>query len=198
VIWRSGRSIVLYRGMGYEFPCVKSYATSKSGDSDQDLDQICPDNKTSFGGRAWSRESTSDATESLLDELGPRYKDWSGWDPIPVDADLLPGRIPAYKPPYRMLPFKTRSKLRDAEMTALRRLARNIAPHFALGRNREHQGLAEAIVKLWEKSAIAKIAIKRGVPNTSNAIMAEEIKVFFFISLFFSDCYLHIRVADFM
>lgn len=47
------------------------------------------------------------------------------------------------------------------------------------GRNREHQGLAAAIVKLWEKSAIAKIAIKRGVPVTNNEIMAEEIKVFF-------------------
>lgn len=39
------------------------------------------------------------------------------------------------------------------------------------------QGLAQAIVKLWEKSIIAKIAIKRGVPNTCNERMAEEIKV---------------------
>lgn len=39
------------------------------------------------------------------------------------------------------------------------------------------QGLAKAIVKLWEKSAIAKIAIKRGVQNTSNERMAEELKV---------------------
>jgi len=45
------------------------------------------------------------------------------------------------------------------------------------GRNRQHQGLARAMVKLWEKSAIAKIAIKRGVPNTCNERMAEEIKV---------------------
>ncbi|KAF3340899.1 chloroplastic group IIA intron splicing facilitator CRS1 [Carex littledalei] len=171
VIWRSGRSIMLYRGMGYEFPCVKSYATSKTVPSDP---------KPSFGGYDWSHESTSgadaNATERLLDELGPRYKDWSGYGPIPVDADLLPGRVPGYKPPYRMLPYKTRNKLRNFEMTELRRLARSIAPHFALGRNREHQGLAAAIVKLWEKSAIAKIAIKRGVPVTCNEIMAEEIK----------------------
>lgn len=33
------------------------------------------------------------------------------------------------------------------------------------------------MVKLWEKSAIAKIAIKRGIPNTCNDRMAEEIKV---------------------
>jgi hypothetical protein len=89
-----------------------------------------------------------------------------------VDADLLLGRVPKYKPPYWMLLFKTRSKLRDNEMSALRRLARSKAPHFALGtshvqfcipsvstldndilklkagRNREHQGLAAAIVKM--------------------------------------------------
>lgn len=33
------------------------------------------------------------------------------------------------------------------------------------------------MVKLWEKSAIAKIAIKRGVMNTRNERMAEELKV---------------------
>jgi hypothetical protein len=48
----------------------------------------------------------------------------------------------------------------------------------AAGRNRELHGLARAIVKLWETSAIAKIAIKRGVPNASNDRMAEELKVF--------------------
>lgn len=46
-----------------------------------------------------------------------------------------------------------------------------------LGRNRDLQGLAMAMVKLWEKSAIAKIAIKRGVLNTLNERMAEELKV---------------------
>lgn len=45
------------------------------------------------------------------------------------------------------------------------------------GRNRELQGLASAMVKLWETSAIAKIAIKRGVPNTCNDRMAEEVRV---------------------
>jgi hypothetical protein len=33
------------------------------------------------------------------------------------------------------------------------------------------------MVKLWERSAIAKIAIKRGVLNTRNERMAEELKV---------------------
>ena len=46
-----------------------------------------------------------------------------------------------------------------------------------VGRSRDLQGLAAAMVKLWEKSAIAKIAIKRGVLNTSNERMAWELKV---------------------
>lgn len=50
-------------------------------------------------------------------------------------------------------------------------------PQPLSGRSRQHQGLAVAMVKLWEKSSIAKIAIKRGVPNTNNERMAEELKV---------------------
>lgn len=46
-----------------------------------------------------------------------------------------------------------------------------------LGRNRGLQGLGQAMVKLWKTNAIAKIAIKRGVLNTSNERMAEELKV---------------------
>ena len=46
-----------------------------------------------------------------------------------------------------------------------------------IGRNRQLQGLAMAMVKLWERSAIAKIAIKRGVQNTCNERMAQELKV---------------------
>lgn len=46
-----------------------------------------------------------------------------------------------------------------------------------IGRSRELQGLARAMVKLWERSAIAKVAIKRGVLNTRNERMAEELKV---------------------
>jgi len=48
---------------------------------------------------------------------------------------------------------------------------------FIEGRNRNHQGLAAAIVKLWEKSLVVKIAVKRGIQNTNNKLMAEEIKV---------------------
>ncbi|CAL5074631.1 unnamed protein product [Urochloa decumbens] len=193
VIWRSGRSVVLYRGMNYNLQCVQLYAKSTEIDSRK---EVADANGTVpiRGGHNLPKSrvdgvklSTSNANFSLeleatedidifLDQLGPRYRDWSGRSPIPVDADLLPGVVPGYKPPYRLLPYKVKSTLRDKEMTALRRLARQTAPHFALGRNREHQGLAAAMVKLWEKSAIVKIAIKRGVPNTCNDRMAEEIK----------------------
>ena len=44
------------------------------------------------------------------------------------------------------------------------------------GRNRKLQGLAVAILKLWEKSLIVKIALKWGVPNTNNEEMAFELK----------------------
>ncbi|PNX95480.1 chloroplastic group IIA intron splicing facilitator CRS1 chloroplastic-like, partial [Trifolium pratense] len=112
----------------------------------------------------------------LLDELGPRFKDWTGCEPLPVDADQLPAVIPGYKTPFRLLPYGVKACLSNKETTVMRRIARRTAPHFALGRNRELQGLARAIVKLWETSAIAKIAIKRGVPFASNDRMAEVLK----------------------
>jgi CRS1 / YhbY (CRM) domain len=49
---------------------------------------------------------------------------------------------------------------------------------FSEGRNKHHQGLAQAILKLWEKSLVVKIVVKRGVQNTNNKLMAEELKVF--------------------
>lgn len=45
------------------------------------------------------------------------------------------------------------------------------------GRNRKLQGLAAAVIKLWEKCHIAKIALKWGIPNTNNELMANELKV---------------------
>ncbi|KAM0929036.1 hypothetical protein ACQ4PT_001870 [Festuca glaucescens] len=193
VIWRSGRSIVLYQGMNYNLRCVQSYAKTVEVDSSEEAGDAISAVPSSLEGNLQKSSAndvnratsiaipSQEATEtfdidSFLDQLGPRYKDWSGRSPIPVDADLLPGLVPGYKPPFRQLPYRTKVSLKDKEMTALRRLARQTTPHFALGRNREHQGLATAIVKLWEKSSIVKIAIKRGVPNTSNDRMAEEIK----------------------
>lgn len=74
-----------------------------------------------------------DEVDLLLDGLGPRYEDWPGSDPLPVDADLLPATVPGYKPPFRLLPYGVRSTLGGKEATSLRRLARVLPPHFALG-----------------------------------------------------------------
>ncbi|TYI56065.1 hypothetical protein E1A91_D11G183700v1 [Gossypium mustelinum] len=115
-------------------------------------------------------------TDRLLDGLGPRFIDWWMRKPLPVDADLLPQVVPGFRPPTRLSPPKTRPKLTDEELTNLRKLAHPLPFHFALGRNRNLQGLANAILKLWEKSLIAKIAIKWGAQNTDNEQMANELK----------------------
>ncbi|KAL0343361.1 UNVERIFIED_CONTAM: Chloroplastic group IIA intron splicing facilitator CRS1, chloroplastic [Sesamum angustifolium] len=114
--------------------------------------------------------------DRLLDGLGPRFVDWWMQKPLPVDADLLPELVPGFKTPFRICPPFTRSKLTDAELTYLRKLARPLPTHFVLGRNRKLQGLAAAILKLWEKCHIAKIALKWGIPNTDNEQMANELK----------------------
>ncbi|XP_020110638.1 CRM-domain containing factor CFM2, chloroplastic isoform X1 [Ananas comosus] len=114
--------------------------------------------------------------DRLLDGLGPRFSDWWGCDPLPVDADLLPPIVPGFRKPFRLLSFGIKPKLTDREMTILRRLGRPLPCHFALGRNRNLQGLAVSMIKLWEKCEIAKIAIKRGVQNTNSELMVEELK----------------------
>ncbi|KAI3443625.1 hypothetical protein Pfo_000290 [Paulownia fortunei] len=196
VIWRSGSSVVLYRGMAYQLDCVKSYGKHVQADAgtlssfEEDSPQSIKFKRLNGGAESsrvynshyfknLSEEEQMDLSELnlLLDELGPRFIDWSGREPLPVDADLLPAVVPGYKTPFRLLPHGTKQSLRNKEMTYLRRTARTLPPHFALGRNRELQGLATAMVKLWKKSAIAKIAIKRGVQNTSNERMAEELKI---------------------
>ncbi|RZC49763.1 hypothetical protein C5167_018186 [Papaver somniferum] len=198
VIWRSGSSIVLFRGMSYKLSCVQSYTeqSKHNPSTNTDSKDVTFDGVGSVGvsdsvgiiknSVTNSVKTTENSSEKelmdlselncLLDELGPRFTDWSGRDPIPVDADLLPSLVPGYTTPFRLLPHSMRHCLTNKQMTYFRRLARTVPPHFALGRNRELQGLATAMVKLWEKSAIAKIAIKRGVENTRNERMAEEIK----------------------
>lgn len=112
----------------------------------------------------------------LLEGLGPRFTDWWGYEPQPVDGDLLPAIVPGYRRPFRLLPYGLQPKLTDDEMTTIRRLGRPLPCHFALGRNRNLQGLAASIVKLWEKCEIAKVAVKRGFQNTNSGLMAEELK----------------------
>ncbi|MED6109773.1 Chloroplastic group IIA intron splicing facilitator CRS1 [Stylosanthes scabra] len=216
VVWRSGNSVSLYRGVSYEVPSIQQNKRlyGKSGNSSvQQNKQIYGKSENSFkslptpshhslekpsdfasssGTNPHSEEmeatdnqkerkslpevSYEDEVDKLLDTLGPRYTDWPGSEPLPVDADMLPATVPGYEPPFRVLPFGVRPTLGQREATALRRIARSLPPHFALGRNRQLQGLATAMIKLWEKSSIAKVALKRGVQLTTSERMAEEIK----------------------
>ncbi|KAL2896257.1 Chloroplastic group IIA intron splicing facilitator CRS1 chloroplastic [Bienertia sinuspersici] len=114
--------------------------------------------------------------DRLLDGLGPRFIDWWYPKPLPVDGDLLPEVVPGFKPPFRLCLPRVRPQLTDDELTYLRKLARPLPIHFVLGRNSKLQGLAVAILKLWEKCHFAKIAVKWGVQNTNNELMASELK----------------------
>ncbi|CAI9784491.1 unnamed protein product [Fraxinus pennsylvanica] len=192
VIWRSGSVMVVFRGINYEGPISKPQRMTGEGDAVFVPNVSSPDNSVVrssndgssvseksypvLSGRAESMTEEEAEYNNLLDGLGPRFEDWWGTGVLPVDADLLPQSIPGYKTPFRLLPTGMRSRLTNAEMTNLRKIAKSLPCHFALGRNRHHQGLAKAIIKLWEKSLVVKIAVKRGIQNTNNKIMAEEIK----------------------
>ncbi|KAJ7567231.1 hypothetical protein O6H91_02G137800 [Diphasiastrum complanatum] len=201
VIWRSGGAAMVYRGEDYSGPAPKAMIDSvlleeveevsseeedKEDENEASFDlgseQIAMANPSEPQGNdldlfACDLEYETEM-DRFLDDLGPRYKDWTGRKrPVPVDGDVLPAVEATFKPPFRLLPYGVHPKLSNVEMTNLRRLARSLPPHFALGRNRGHQGLAMAIVKLWEKCEVAKIAVKRGVQNTNGELMAEELKL---------------------
>ncbi|XP_010433069.1 PREDICTED: CRM-domain containing factor CFM3A, chloroplastic/mitochondrial-like isoform X2 [Camelina sativa] len=182
VIWRSGSSVVLYRGISYKLKCVQSFIKQNNLDTSPEIHQSVKARgyipEAANYPKNVPKQQLSELCElnDLLDEIGPRFHDWTGCDPLPVDADLLPPYVEGYRCPFRILPQGVKPCLSNTEMTEMRRLARTSPPHFALGRSRELQGLAKAMVKLWAKSTIAKIAIKRGVENTRNERMAEELK----------------------
>lgn len=129
VIWRSGSSVVLYRGTGYKMQCVQSF----SKQNERTIQPIISDSAKYL--KDLSKEELTDFSElnQLLDELGPRFRDWCGREPYPIDADLLPAIDPEYKPPFRLFPYGVRHSLTNKEMTMFRRVARTMAPHFALG-----------------------------------------------------------------
>ncbi|XP_078431238.1 CRM family member 2 [Wolffia australiana] len=199
VIWRSGSIIILYRGDDYKYPYFTHTESSSESESASDSESVHDEEETSLDSSSSSASThhqlvhgvgapnkvrfqmpgeveLGEEVDRLLDGLGPRFVDW--WDPgpPPVDADLLPAVVHGYRRPFRLLPFGLHPKLTDREMTILRRLSRPLPCHFALGRNRNLQGLAQAMVKLWEKCEIAKIAVKRGARNTNSELMAEELK----------------------
>ncbi|XP_048128764.1 LOW QUALITY PROTEIN: CRM-domain containing factor CFM2, chloroplastic [Rhodamnia argentea] len=203
VVWRSGSNIVLYRGADYKYPYFLADDSLASGPS-MPIDHDGCDEQENDGVEAAQPSianksghptlihgvgspdkvrfqlpgelELAEEAEKLLDGLGPRFADWWGYEPLPVDADLLPAVVPGYRRPFRLLPYGVNPKLTNDEMTILRRLSRPLPCQFALGRNRNLQGLAASIVKLWEKCEIAKIAVKRGVQNTNSEMMAEELR----------------------
>ncbi|XP_048329619.1 CRM-domain containing factor CFM3, chloroplastic/mitochondrial [Ziziphus jujuba] len=194
VIWRSGSVMVVYRGSKYEGPsktqpihrerdalfipdvsAAEDPLLRSGTDATSNLEKSEPAAINPYRNQNMTAEEAE--FNSLLDDLGPRFVEWWGTGVLPVDADLLPQKVPDYKTPFRLLPTGMRSRLTNGEMTNLRKVAKSIPCHFALGRNRNHQGLACAILKLWEKSLVAKIAVKRGIQNTNNKLMAEELKM---------------------
>ncbi|KAK2385488.1 CRM-domain containing factor CFM3, chloroplastic/mitochondrial [Trifolium repens] len=169
VIWRSGSVMWVYRGDNYQCSTNGNRDSSKGGDEMSDSvmwNQQQPENMT-------PEEMEFDR---MLDDFGPRFVDWWGTGILPVDADLLPPTVPDYRTPLRLLPAKMHPRLTNDEHTKMLKLAKALPCHFALGRNRNLQGLACAILKLWEKSLVAKIAVKLGVQNTNNELMALELK----------------------
>lgn len=192
VVWQSGSVMMVFRGVNYAGPCSRPQSSEKDGDTLFVPDVSSANNqitrnidaaatglattKPALAGRDESMTEEEAEFNSVLDGLGPRFLEWWGTGILPVDADLLPQTIPGFKTPFRLLPTGMRPRLTNAEMTNLRKLAKSLPCHFALGRNRNHQGLAAAIIKLWEKSMVAKIAVKRGIQNTNNELMAEELK----------------------
>ncbi|CAI9269934.1 unnamed protein product [Lactuca saligna] len=189
VIWQSGSVMMVFRGVNYTGPSSRPESSEKDNNTLFVPDVSPASNPTT---RNNDSATTSVATRtpvvaesmteeeaefnSVLDGLGPRFQEWWGTGILPVDADLLPQMIPGFRTPFRLLPTGMRPRLTNSEMTNLRKLAKSLPCHFALGRNRNHQGLASAILKLWEKSMVAKIAVKRGIQNTNNELMAEELK----------------------
>lgn len=206
VVWSKKNALVIYRGCNYPLNLKHSTKKqvhispqnpvkvetdthfSLSGHYESGLNRSINDNDgeweeaSSFflirhenlqplSGSLYERE-----TDRLLDDLGPRFIDWWMHKPLPVDADMLQEVVPGYMPPFRRCPPYTKQNLTDAGLQHLRKLAHSLPTHFVLGRNRKLQGLAASILKLWEKSMIAKIALKWGVPNTDNEQMALELK----------------------
>ncbi|XP_047329803.1 CRM-domain containing factor CFM3, chloroplastic/mitochondrial-like [Impatiens glandulifera] len=178
VIWKSGSVMVVYRGSNYAGPSQIQRSTEVESDNLETNTVLNPEKAKVVALSSRLETITEEEIEcsSLLDGLGPRFEDWWGTGILPVDADMLPQTIKGYKTPYRLLPTGMRPRLTNSEMTNLRKHARSLPCHFALGRNRNHQGLAAAILKLWEKSLVVKIAVKRGIQNTNNKLMADEIK----------------------
>lgn len=142
---------MVYRGKNYQGPNSSKELDAKEGDG-----FFVPDVSSKSSSRTKDSSTTASLKNSaqvrrndeqpenmtkeeaeynaLLDGLGPRFFEWWGTGILPVDADLLPRDIPGYKTPYRLLPTGMRSRLTSAEITDLRKIAKSLPCHFALGK----------------------------------------------------------------
>lgn len=137
VVWTRKDIHVVYRGCNYQwkknsntamieesFPRNGGEEESKSAGILMEADL----NTQPINGSLFERE-----TDRLLDGLGPRFADWWMRKPLPVDADLLPEVVKGFRSPTRLCPPRMRSKLKDDELTYLRKLAQSLPTHFVLG-----------------------------------------------------------------
>lgn len=142
--------MVVYRGANYDDPASRSQPSEIPGGSMSVPDASAEELAARIGENAIpTLEKTEAVTRTatdgnsltdeeieynrLLDGLGARFEEWWGTGVVPVDADLLPQKIPGYKTPWRLLPSGMRSHLTNAEMTNLRKTAKSLPCHFALG-----------------------------------------------------------------
>lgn len=142
--------MVVYRGSNYEGPS-KTKPLAREGDAVFIPDVSSAATSTMRGnvtdsapektklppiGALKSNETVSEEEaeyNQMLDGLGPRFVEWWGTGVLPIDADQLPPTVPGYKTPFRLLPTGMRSRLTNAEMTQMRKLAKSLPCHFALG-----------------------------------------------------------------
>ncbi|XP_057858738.2 CRM-domain containing factor CFM2, chloroplastic isoform X2 [Cryptomeria japonica] len=115
--------------------------------------------------------------DSQLDGLTTHFTDCSAYGSSQADSVLLPAIVPQHLKPARILPSGIEDKLTETKMSSLQELAESIPPNFSLDKNCQPQELAAAIFELWERSEIAKIAVKCGVQSQNNISekMVEEI-----------------------
>ena len=112
---------------------VKSAATSPTKEISQPkiIQGVGMPNRVRF--QLPGEAQLAEEADRLLEGLGPRFTDWWGYEPLPVDADLLPAIVPGYRKPFRLLPYGVKPILTNDEMTILKRLGRPLPCHFALG-----------------------------------------------------------------
>ena len=124
---------MVYRGKNYEGPSSEPLLSTDTASVNSA--SAVAENTSQMLPQEHRENLTAQEVEynKLLDGLGPRFVDWWGTGILPVDGDLLPQTIPDFMPPLRLLPARMRLGLTNAELTNLRKLAKSLPCHFALG-----------------------------------------------------------------